>query len=104
MRYWLTQGDTCGITSVPYDSSGQVVDSDLISFVKFKLYRPDKSKECFFEKIMEYDGAAYVLHLSTIETSAIPVGKYRYEIEYTFENNDVNTPNQSDFEITEQAL
>jgi len=104
VHYWLTQGDTCGIISTPKDEEGNIVDPSLIGEVKFKLYRNDSTRECIFEKTMtRYETNKYLFKLLSVENT-FDLGKYKYEIEYTFLDGDVNTPNQWYFEIIEQAV
>lgn len=104
VHYWLTQGDTCGIISTPKNDDGTIVDPALIDVVKFKLYKNDSSKECIFQKEMGlYDTNKYLFKMTSSE-NVFDLGKYKYEIEYTFIDGDVNTPNQWYFEIIEQAV
>lgn len=104
MSLALTQGDSCTIISTPYNSDDTFVSPELISVVKFKIYQP-KTRDCLFSKVMPlYNGNSYRFKMTPEESNRLPVGKYRYEIEYTFINGDINTANQYTFEITEQAL
>lgn len=103
VRFYVTQGDTCGIISTPKDKDGNVVDPALISIVKFKLYEDDDARTTIFEKELNlYDTNKYIFKLLS-EENTFDVGRYKYEIEYTFIDGDVNTPNQWYFEVTEQA-
>lgn len=104
VHYRLTQGDTCGIISTPKDEEGNIVDPALIAGVKFKLYKNDETRECVFEKGMTvYDTNKYLFKMTSAENK-LPLGRYKYEIEYTFADGDVNTPNQFYFDIIEQAV
>lgn len=104
VHYWLTQGDSCSIQSTPYDDKGEIVDPTLIAAVKFKIYNT-KTRIIVFEKQMTvFDSNSYLLEMTAEESAAIPLGDYRYEIEYTFTGGAVQTPNQYDFTITEQGI
>lgn len=104
VHYWLTQGDTCGIISTPKNEDGTIVDPALISVVKFKLYKNDNTRECVFQKNMTITQTNKYLFKFLSSENTLPLGKYKYEIEYTFDDGDVNTPNQWYFEIIEQAV
>lgn len=104
VRYFLTQGDSCGIISTPKDSQGQAIDVSLIYKVLFKIYNNDDTHTCIFHKEMTlYDDTKYLFRLTSAENT-FALGRYKYEIEYTFTDGSVNTPNQWYFEITEQAI
>lgn len=102
-RYWLTQGDSFGIIARPIDAEGNVVDSSLIQKVMFKLVRPEDHIIIFQKAFESYNEGKFILRGLSSETSDIPVRQYNYEIEYTFTDGSVNTPNQWRFCIIPQG-
>lgn len=102
IRFYLTQGDTANFTAVPKLSDGTLVDFSLISQCLFKL-----SDDCYrqiFVKAFEKGEEEFTVRLESEETATIPVGEYIYEVEYTFTDGTVNTPNQASFEILDQII
>jgi hypothetical protein len=102
-HYWLTQGDSCGILSTPKDSSGNQVDLALIASCKFKLYDIDTLEVKYEKEMTAYNATQYLFKMRS-EENVFDLGKYKYEIEYTFVDGDVNTTNQWYFEIIEQSI
>lgn len=99
VEYWLTQGDSCDIYFVPM-ADGVELDISLISKVTFKL--GDGDYNLVFEKDLTLTDGQYLLSLTSEDTSKLVVDKYKYEVEYTFIDRDVQTPHQSDWNITPQ--
>lgn len=98
-HYYLTQGDSCKITSTPY-KGGEVLKSG-ISKCTFKLADSNYSKK--LEKTVTVaTGDAYVFTLSSDDTKTLTPGQYVYEIEYTMTDNSVQTPNSWKFDILPQ--
>lgn len=105
IRYYLTQGDTCGLKFRPINpETGEAVSHALISRILFKLYKNDSSRECIYHKEFSYLDNEYWLFKMLSEENTFAVGRYKYEIEVTMLDGDVNTPNQWYFEIIEQAV
>lgn len=102
MKFYLTQGDTADFTAVPKMSDGSIVDLDIIERCLFKL--SDDSYNEIFSKKFEKEEDGFHVRLESEETAGIPVGDYIYEIEYTFTDGTVNTPNQSQFSILDQIV
>lgn len=102
VKFYLTQGDTAEFTAVPKMSDGSLVDLSTITKCVFKL-SDDAYKEVFSKEFTATD-EGFVVRLESEETATIPVASYIYEIEYTFEDGTVNTPNQSSFEILDQII
>lgn len=100
-EYWLTQGDSCAIFYTP-NSAGEPISDDLISKIVFKI--GDSDYNLIFEKELEFqeEQGKYLLLLTSEETSQLAVDSYKYEIEYTFTDGDVQTTNQSNWHITQQ--
>ena len=100
--FYLTQGDTANFKAVPKLSDGTLVDFTLISKCLFKL-SDDNYKEIFTKEFTK-NQEDFSVRLESVETAGIPVGEYIYEVEYTFTDGTVNTPNQAGFEILEQII
>ena len=101
-HYYLTQGDSCKITSTPY-KDGVVLTSG-ISNCYFKLATLNYVAIKDFEKIkMEKStqGDFYELKLSGAQTEKLEPGQYRYEIEYELTDG-VATTNAWKFDILPQ--
>lgn len=103
-RYFLTQGDSCSIISVPKDDEGRTVDFTLISQCKFKIM-DKKTFYIEFEKVMplEQNVGGYIFNFLATESVALKPAVHRYEIEYTLEDGGVNTTNSYFFEILPQG-
>lgn len=102
INFYLTQGDTADFTAVPKMSDGTTVDLSLISKCMFKL--SDENYVEVFSKEFTKGEENFTVRLESEETAQIPVGQYIYEVEYTFVDGTVNTPNQSNFEILDQII
>lgn len=102
LNFYLTQGDTADFTAVPKMSDGTMLDLSLISKCVFKL--SDENYQEIFSKEFERLDDGFHVRLTSEETTNIPIGEYIYEVEYTFTDGTVNTPNQSNFEILDQIV
>ena len=102
LNFYLTQGDTADFTAVPKLSDGTMLDLSLISKCMFKL--SDENYQEVFSKEFEKTDTSFHVRLTSEETTTIAVGEYIYEVEYTFTDGTVNTPNQSNFEILDQIV
>ena len=118
-HYYLTQGDSCTITATPY-KNGEVVNDG--KSCKFRLATSDykllamnqvdeKGNEVLGEDKkpinllpieMPEGSTGFVLNLTSDLTARIPAGSYIYEIEYTMENDEVQTPHSWKFDIIKQ--
>nr|DAK86197.1 MAG TPA: hypothetical protein [Caudoviricetes sp.] len=103
IKFYLTQGDTANFTAVPKKSDGSTVDLSIIEKCMFKL-SDDAYKEVFQKEFTKNENGFFEIRLESEETAKIPVGDYIYEIEYTFTDGTVNTPNQSQFSILDQII
>lgn len=101
INFYLTQGDTANFVATPM-SDGALIDLSLISKCVFKL--SDDSYKQVFAKDFTKTEDGFSVRLESEDTATIPVGSYIYEIEYTFVDGSVNTPNQSNFEILDQII
>lgn len=105
IRYYLTQGDACGIRFRPINpDTGEVISHERIEQIVFKLYKNDSTRECIFHKAFAYEGDEYWLFYILPQENTFDVDKYKYEIEVTLDGGFVNTPNQWFFHIIEQAV
>lgn len=112
IRYYLTQGDSCGIRFKPVNpDTGEVINRNRIEQIVFKLYKNDNTRECIFHKAFVYteeegdvEGEGWWTFYILRSENTFPVDKYKYEIEVTLDGGFVNTPNQWFFHITEQAV
>ena len=102
INFYLTQGDTANFVSTPTLSDGTSVDLSLVSKCIFKL--SDENYQEIFSKEFQKQDTCLVVRLESAETAEIEVGEYIYEVEYTFIDGTVNTPNQSSFEILDQIV
>lgn len=100
-HFYLTQGDSATIYSYP-KKDGELIDFELIEKCLFKLSNSDY-KEIFTKELIK-DTDKFILELTHEDTTSIPVDTYIYEIEYTFVDGTVNTPNQWKFDILEQII
>lgn len=102
IRFYLTQGDTAEFTAVPKMSDGTLADLNIITKCMFKL--SDDSFKSVFAKEFTKTDSDFRVRLESEDTATIPVGSYIYEVEYTFADGTVNTPNQASFEILDQIV
>lgn len=98
-HYYLTQGDSCTITSTPY-KNGELVEVSKVSGCKFKFASLDYKRE--FEKELSLANDHFVLKLTHEDTKDFGVGQHLYEIEYTMTDGDVQTPHSWKFDILNQ--
>lgn len=97
---YLTQGDTATITSVP-KQNGVLIDFTLIDKCIFKI--SDYEYKEIFQKECEELTDKYSVTLESEETFDLPIDTLRYEVEYTFIDGTVNTPNQGKFIVLDQV-
>ena len=100
-HYYLTQGDSCVITSTPM-RNGEIVKSG-IEECKFKF--ADSSYEQIFSIVMTPDtsgNGTYVAKITTSYTHNRAPGQYFYEIEYKMTDGSIQTPNSWKFDILPQ--
>lgn len=102
ISFYLTQGDTADFTAIPKTKDGEMLDLSLIEKCLFKL--SDENWKEIFIKPFEKSEDGFKIRLESEETAKIPVGDYIYEVEYTFADGSVNTPNQSAFSIMDQII
>ena len=98
-HYYLTQGDSCTITSTPY-KNGEIVNVSEIQKCLFKLATSEYVRE--FEKELSLSGDHFVLKLTHDDTKDWDVTQHLYEIEYTMKDGDVQTPHSWKFDIVNQ--
>lgn len=103
-NFYLTQGDTADFLVVPKTADGTQIDFSLISKVLLKL-SDENYKQVFSKEFTANDAnTAYQVRLESEETAGLDIGDYIYEVEYTFTDGTVNTPNQAVLEIMEQII
>lgn len=95
-HYYLTQGDSCTITSTPYKNGEPVTG---ITKCMFKL--ATKDYKLIFSKQMNLSNGSYVLNLTSTDTENLEVGSHIYEIEYTI-GTEIQTPHSWKFDILKQ--
>lgn len=100
-NFILTQGDTATIKSRPTKNK-ELINFDLVEKCMFKLSDSDYTEILAKEFIRGED--RYSVTLETEETTLLPVDKLIYEVEYTFTDGTVNTPNKGVFEVTDQIV
>lgn len=100
-NFILTQGDTATIKSRPTKNK-ELIKFDLVEKCMFKLSDSDYSE--ILAKEFTRGGEIYSVTLESEETTLLPVDKLIYEVEYTFTDGTVNTPNKGVFEITDQII
>lgn len=100
-KYWLTQGDSCGILSKPIDEDGSLIPYTDIAKCLFKIMT--KKFVIIFEKEMTLQNDKYLFYFTPEESATLDIGTYRYEIEYTLTGGGVNTTNSYFFNIIEQG-
>lgn len=98
-HYYLTQGDSCVITSTPY-RNGELVSTGEIEQCMFKLATSDYKLK-FSKPMTVSQNGSYVLTLTSDETELLNAGSYIYEIEYTIDGEDY-TPHSWKFDIVKQ--
>ena len=96
---FLTQGDTAIIKSTPR-RNGEVIDISGVSKCMFKI--EDENKKGILAKPFEPNEGIFSVRLESEETTLFPVETLTYEIEYTFIDGTVNTPNRWKFDVDEQ--
>lgn len=102
-HFWMTQGDSCTIRSIPLDNDRNPLSVDDILKCRFTL--ADSNNRIVLEKDnLPEENGKYVLRLSSSDTFNLNIDSYIYEFEYTLVGGEVHTPNRWFFEITEQNL
>lgn len=100
-HFYLTKGDSCVIRAIPKDDEGNLLDVHDISKCIFRVSSTDWETE--LEKEIYNEEGKYVLRLTSEESKTLEVGKHKYEFEYTLVGGEVHTPNQWDWDITDEA-
>ena len=98
-HFYLTQGDTAVIISTPTKNGENIDISDVLKCM-FKL--EDDNKKGILAKQFEPAGDVFSIRLESEETTRFPVETLTYEIEYTFIDGTVNTPNRWKFDVDDQ--
>lgn len=101
VHFYLTQGDTCTLYSIPYKDGERLPLEDVEKCI-FKLSDLDYKQE--FEKECVLVDDRFVLKLTHEETSQFSVNQHIYEFEYTLIGDNVNTPIQYYFDIVDQIV
>lgn len=99
--FYLTQGDTATFKSTP-TKNGELINFDLIEKCVFKISDSDYIE--IMQKEFTPEENVFSVTLSSEDTQSLPVDKLIYEIEYTFTDGTVNTPNQGTLEILNQVV
>lgn len=98
--FYLTQGDTATFKSIP-TKNGELIDFALIEKCLFKISDTDYNE--LLQKQFEAEETMYSVTLESEDTSTLPIDNLIYEIEYTFVDGTVNTPNQGSLTILDQV-
>lgn len=98
--FYLTQGDTATFKSIP-TRNGELIDFALIDKCVFKISDGDY-KEILQKEFTEEEGK-FSVTLTSEDTATLPIESLIYEIEYTFLDGTVNTPNQGILTILDQV-
>ena len=102
--FFLTQGDTAELSVKP-TNDGRAFQISKISKCTFKLSNKDFVQTFTKELVVDTEtGDKFNLTLSPTETSAMDVGDYIYEIEYTLTDTSVYTSNQGVFKVLQQIV
>ena len=102
VRFILTQGDTAVLWSTP-KKDGEVINQDLIDKCMLKFSTSDNNKEIFAKEFEKREGY-YAIRLESWESEKLPLERLIYEVEYTFKDGTVNTPNRYYWTITDQII
>lgn len=102
IKFILTQGDTAVIWSTP-THDGELVDFELIEKCLLKFSTRENNAEIFVKEGIQEDGH-YSIRLESEESAELPLATLIYEIEYTFKDGTVNTPNRYYWQITDQII
>lgn len=100
VEFYLTQGDTAMFKSTP-TKNGELIDFSSILKCVFKVSDSDYNE--IFSKEFEKDTENFSVTLESNETSKFPIDTLIYEVEYTFIDGVVNTPNQGKLKILDQV-
>jgi len=98
--FYLTQGDTATFESFP-TKDGQLINFDLIEKCLFKISDSDYKE--ILQKEFDKGVTKFTVTLESEDTFNLPVDKLIYEVEYTFIDGTVNTPNQGTLQILDQV-
>ena len=98
--FYLTQGDTATFKSTP-TKNGELIDFTLIEKCLFKVSDSDYKE--IFQKQFTEESENYSVTLTSEDTMDLPIDNLIYEIEYTFVDGTVNTPNQGALIILDQV-
>ena len=98
-HYYLTQGDSCTITSTPYKDNQAVTTG--ISKCTFKLAN-GLYEQVLAKEVTTATNGVYIFNFEKADTENLTPGQYYYEIEYTMTNNSVQTPNSWKFDILQE--
>lgn len=98
--FYLTQGDTATFESIP-TKDGTLIDMSLVEKCLFKISDIDFKE--IIQKEFERGTGSFLVTLESEDTFNLPVDKLVYEVEYTFVDGTVNTPNQGTLMILDQV-
>lgn len=102
VKFILTQGDTAVLWSIP-KKDGETISFDLIDKCLLKFSKRDNNKE-IFSKEFENRDTYFAVRVESWESKELPLETLIYEIEYTFKDGTVNTPNRYYWTITDQII
>ena len=100
VEFYLTQGDTATFKSTPI-KNGELIDFSNILKCVFKV--SDRDYNEIFSKDFTNDIENFSVTLESSDTSKFPIDTLIYEVEYTFTDGVVNTPNQGKLNILDQV-
>ncbi len=104
VRLYVTQGDafSVDVTPILYDDKGEELTVDVMQDACFKIYDKE-TLECMLCKHGVKLSPNKFLIVVNADENVLPIGKYKYEIEYTFVDGKPYTTNQYYIEILDQA-
>ena len=100
-HYYLTQGDSCKITSTP-KIDGVIVPISKINKCVFKIANLSRKLVKEIELQPNTESNFYVLSITSDISETLLPTQYVYEIEYKMLDGDVHTPNAWKFDILKQ--
>lgn len=99
VHFYLTQGDTGTIKSTP-TQNGELIDLSNVVKCVFKL--ADSDNNGIFSQDFKPEDDVFSVTLESKDTANFPIDTLTYEVEYTFVDGVVNTPNRWKFDVLEQ--
>lgn len=102
VKFILTQGDTAVLWSTP-TYNGELIDFSLIEKCLLKFSTRENNNE-IFSKAFTQEAEHFSVRVESEESATLPLETLIYEVEYTFKDGTVNTPNRYYWQITDQII